>query len=121
MNAKNIAGLAGPALIVITISETINARIWATNIAPCVHFNGAVLFVAGLAIIQAHSHWARDWTVLVTVTGWSLMLVGLTRMFLPELYLKGVQTTGLAFVIPTISVLVLGVYLTLKGYHQGAA
>lgn len=117
-NSKNIAGLIGPSLLVITISETINAHIWATNIAPVIHLNGGLLFVAGLAIVRAHNLWVRGWSVVVTLVGWFVMLLGLLRMFAPELVLKGVQSTGSAFIAPTMGVLVIGLFLTFKAYRR---
>ncbi|HEX4950832.1 MAG TPA: hypothetical protein VFZ34_29495 [Blastocatellia bacterium] len=118
-DSKQIAGLIGPSLVVITISETINAHIWATNIAPCIHLNGGLLFVAGLAIVRAHNRWVRGWTVMVTLVGWFVMLLGLLRMFAPGLVLKGVQSTGSAFIAPTMSVLAIGIFLTFQAYRRG--
>jgi hypothetical protein len=93
-NSKSIAGLLGPSIIAITISETVNIHIWAGNTAAGVHFNGALLFIAGLAIVRAHNLWVRGWLVLVTLTGWFLMLLGLFRMFFPELQLEGAKHTS---------------------------
>ncbi len=115
-NSKYLAGLIGPSLVVITISETINAHIWATNIAPTIHLNGALLFVAGLAIVRAHNLWVRGWPIVVTLVGWVLMFLGSFRMFAPELFLKGVQSFGSAFIAPTMGILAVGVYLTFKAY-----
>ena len=117
-NSKNLAGLIGPALIAVTISETINAHIWAANIAPVIHLNGALLFIAGLAIVRAHNHWVRGWPVVVTLVGWVVLCLGLLRMFTPELYLKGVQISGVAFIVPTMGVLAVGVYLTFQAYRR---
>jgi hypothetical protein len=108
--------LVGPSIIVVTLSETINASIWATNIAPAVHMNGSLLFVAGLAIVRSHNIWVRGWPVLLTLVGWFSILLGTFRMFFPELFLKGVQSTGYAFILPTMGVLVIGIYLTFKAY-----
>lgn len=69
-NSKRIAGLIGSSLIAITIPEALNVHIWAANIAPAIHFNGALLFVAGLSIVRAHNHWIRGWPVIVTLVGW---------------------------------------------------
>lgn len=118
-NSKNIAGLIGPALIVVTISETINADIWAKNVAAGVYLNGMLLFVAGLAIVRAHNLWVRGWPTVVTLTGWFLMALGLLRMFAPEIFLRGVQNTGYAFVAPTMGVLAIGLFLTFKAYRKG--
>jgi hypothetical protein len=117
-NSKQLAGLIGPSLIVITLSETINASIWANNIAPQIHLNGSLLFVAGLAIIRSHNLWVRSWPVIVTLTGWFIMLLGLFRMFAPALFLKGVQSSGYAFIVPTVGILALGIHLTFKAYRR---
>lgn len=105
-------------MIVITISETLNASIWATNIAPAIHLNGGLLFVAGLAIVRSHNCWVRSWPVAVTLVGWFLIFIGLLRMFFPAYFLKGVQNTGNAFIIPTMGVLLIGIYLTFKAYSR---
>jgi hypothetical protein len=116
-NSKNIAGLIGPTLIVLTISETINIHIWAGNTAAGVYLNGAILFVAGLSIVSAHNHWVRAWPVMVTLVGWFVILLGLFRMFAPELQLKGAQNTS-AVIAPTMIVLAVGVFLTFKAYSR---
>lgn len=82
-NARQIAGVMGPALVAITLSETLNLRIWAGVGAPVVYLNGCLLFVAGVAVIRAHNRWTWRWPVLVTGTGWLLLLAGLYRMFAP--------------------------------------
>lgn len=51
--------------------------------APVVYLNGTVLFVAGLAIVRSHAHWRRSWPVLITLTGWGAILLGLWRMAFP--------------------------------------
>jgi len=117
-NSKNIAALVGPSLIAITTSETINAHIWAANIAPGIHLNGSLLFIAGLAIVRAHNIWVRGWSVVVTLVGWFVIFLGLFRMFAPELVLKSVQSSRSAFIIPTMGVLAIGIYLTFKAYSR---
>jgi hypothetical protein len=114
-NSKSIAGSIGPSIVAITISETVNIHIWAGNTAAGVHFNGAVLFVAGLAIVRAHNLWVGGWPVLVTLAGWFLMLLGLFRMFFPELQLEGAKHTS-AVIMETMLVLVFGIFLTYKAY-----
>jgi hypothetical protein len=114
-NSKNIAGLIGPTLIVLTISETINVHIWAGNTAAGVHLNGAILFVAGLSIVRAHNLWVRGWPVMVTLVGWFVMFLGLFRMFAPELQLKGAQNTSSVIAL-TMVVLAVGIFLTFKAY-----
>lgn len=118
-NSKRIAGLIGPSLIAITISEALNVHIWAANIAPAIHLNGTLLFVAGLSIVRAHNHWIRGWPVIVTLVGWFAILAGLLRMFVPELYLQSVQNTSAGMLISSIMIVcVIGIYLTFKAYGR---
>ena len=116
-NSKHIAGLLGPSIVVITISETVNIHIWAGNTAAGVYLNGALLFVAGLAVVRAHNLWVRGWPAVVTVAGWFIMLLGLFRMFFPELQLEGAKHTS-SVSVATMLVLVVGIFLTYKAYSR---
>lgn len=82
-NAKSLAGLIGPTLLVVTSSETLNLRIWEGAPATLVYLNGCLLFVAGLAILRAHNVWTWRWPVLITLIGWLALAAGLYRTFLP--------------------------------------
>jgi len=115
-NSKQIAGLIGPTLVALTISEALNLHIWATNIPPVTYLNGLLSFVAGLAIVRAHNRWTRSWPVMVTLAGWCVILLGLYRMFAPEAQQGGEN-------IPTYAVIVvifaIGIVLTFKAYSRG--
>lgn len=116
-NSKHIAGLIGPSIVAITISEMANIHIWAGNTAAGVYLNGAILFVAGLAIVRAHNLWVRSWPVLITLTGWLIMLLGLFRMFFPEMQLEAAKHTS-AVGVEIMFVLGLGIFLTYKAYRR---
>ena len=82
--SRHLAGLIGPTLVVLTVSEAMNFHIWATNMAPVTYLNGLISFVAGLAIVRVHNRWTRSWSVIVTLLGWIVLVGGLFRMFAPE-------------------------------------
>jgi hypothetical protein len=67
--SKSIAGLLGPSLTVMIASEfpVVQPHLYDAQIPPVVYLSGTLMFVAGLAIVRAHNHWRRDWTVLVTL------------------------------------------------------
>ena|SRR4249919_1358448 len=115
--SKQLAGMIGPTIIVVTISETINVHIWEANTAAGVYLNGTLLFVAGLSIVRSHNHWVRDWSVMVTLTGWFVMLLGLFRMFAPEMQLEGAKNATAVVTITTF-VLAMGIFLTFKAYSR---
>lgn len=51
------------------------------QILPIVYLSGVLMFIVGLAIVCAHNHWTRDWTVLVTLSGWFFLALGHFRKF----------------------------------------
>jgi uncharacterized membrane protein HdeD (DUF308 family) len=51
------------------------------QIPPVVYLSGVLMFVGGLAIVRAPNHWARNWTVLVTLSGWFFLALGLIMTF----------------------------------------
>ena len=113
--SKQLGELIGPTIIAMTLSETLNAHIWIANTAAGVSLNGTLLFVAGLAIIRAHNVWVRQWPVMVTLTGWCAMALGLFRMFAPEIQLKNTGNTTL-ITAEAMIVLTVGIFITIKAY-----
>jgi hypothetical protein len=115
-NSKNIAGLLGPSLMALSASEAANVNVWASDTPAGIYLNGALLFVAGLAIVRAHNVWERDWTFMVTVMGWSALVIGLLRMFAPDFHLREAQHfSGLVeLTLPFMA----GAFLTYHAYRR---
>jgi hypothetical protein len=77
------------------------------------------MFVAGLAIVRVPNYWARDWTVLVTLTGWFSLTLGLFRMFAAGAYQQGAAGTPSAvFMVLEALLLVCGLVMTFKAYSR---
>ena len=116
-DSRRIAGLLGPTLIALAVSEAMNLRVMADDPASVglVYLNGTLLFVAGVAIVQVHNRWTRGWPVLVTVTGWFAILGGVIRMVAPQ-----AATSGATWVYGLlVALLAVGVVLTFNGYRRG--
>jgi hypothetical protein len=122
-NSKTIAGLIGPTLVALAATLLINLHAMSALVEPISHdpalvlISGVVSFVAGLAVVRAHNHWAGDWTVLVTIFGWLLLVGGLIRLLFP-IWLAGAaqdfaQNTGL-IAGEAIVLLVIGAFLSYK-------
>jgi hypothetical protein len=124
-NSRTIAGLIGPTLIALAAALLVNLGSISALIEPVsrdpalVLVSGVLSFVAGLAVVRVHNHWAGDWTVLVTILGWLLLVGGLVRMLFP-IWLAGIaanlgQNTG--FIAgETVVLLVIGGFLSYKAY-----
>ncbi len=110
---KNIAGLIGPTLMALSLSELLNFHIWTKVEATVVYLNGLLLFVGGLALIRSHNKWTIDWTILITLIGWLCLLLGLYRMFFP----CSKQLERNTFTYVTLgTIFITGLFLTVKAY-----
>jgi hypothetical protein len=124
-NSKTIAGLIGPTLIALAAATLINLGSISTLVESVSHdpalvmVSGVLSFVAGLAVVRVHNHWAGDWAVLVTILGWLLLVGGLVRLLFP-IWLAGMaanfaQSTGL-IAGEALVFLVIGAFLSYKTY-----
>ena len=124
-HSKTIAGLMGPSLIALAAALLINLGsmsilVEAVSRDPAIVLvSGVLAFVAGLAVVRVHNHWAADWAVVVTIFGWLLLIGGLVRMLFPirlaELAATLSPSTGL-IVVEAVVFLVIGAFLSYKAY-----
>src|SRR5262245_5734236 len=88
--------------------------------APAISLvSGLLSFVACLAIVLAHHHWRRDWSIVVTLLGWLSLLGGLARILVPFRLadaMVGLGDRPVVEVCSAIVLLVVGVCLSYKGY-----
>jgi len=118
MNSIQAAGLIGPTLNCVGITEALNIHIFEHQIASLVYLDGLILFVAGLALVRAHNRWSWTWPTFITVTGWMLLLGGLYRMIAPE----APQAIANVLVYSVLAAMVLiGLLLSFKAYGPEAA
>lgn len=118
-----IARIAGPVLAVMGIGALINGAAYneisrqLLGNSALVALSGVLGLTAGLAILNAHPRWTPDWRSLITALGWMLSLMGVFRIFAPDL-VRFVGATSNPRVVTILAVLFLGVgsVLTFKGY-----
>ena len=115
--SKSIAALVGPTLIVMVLSELKlwNPNLYDTQVVPLVYLSGVLLFIAGLAIVRKHNLWVWGWQTTLTVTGWFGILLGLFRMFFPQMYKAQFKNDNAALVVE-LSLILVGMFLTYKAY-----
>jgi hypothetical protein len=115
----------GPTLIALAAALLINlgsmsALVESVSRDPAlVLISGVLSFVAGLAVVRVHNHWAGGWVVLVTILGWLLVIGGLVRMLFP-IWLAGMAASlvlSAGFIVgEAIVLLVVGGFLSWKAY-----
>jgi uncharacterized protein YjeT (DUF2065 family) len=127
-----IARLLGPVLVIIGLGllvegETFRAMAGEFLRSPAlVYFSGLATLAVGLAILNVHHQWTRDWRTIVTVFGWLSVIGGIFRILAPN----AVQRVGESVIahhrwpaIGAIVTLALGAFLSMMGYRdvwQGA-
>jgi hypothetical protein len=121
-SSKRIAGLVGPSIVAMVASEfpLVQPHLYDSQIPPVVYLSGVLMFVAGLAIVRAHNRWTPDWTVLITLSGWFALGLGLVRMFAAGRYQRSTSTTSATvFMVMEGLLLVIGLVLTFHAYRPG--
>ena len=122
--SRSIAGLVGPTVVAMVASEfpLVQPHLYDAQIPPVVYLSGALMFVGGLAIVRAHNCWTRDWTLLVTLSGWFFLVLGLVRMFAASAYQRSAANAGAtAFMILEGALAIAGLIMTFKAYSRGDA
>jgi uncharacterized membrane protein HdeD (DUF308 family) len=120
-NSKQIAALIGPTLVAMLVAESTlyQPNLYDAQIPPVVFLSGVLMFAAGLAVVRAHNVWAQNWTVLVTLTGWCLLVLGLIRMFAANQYREAAAgTTSTVFVVVEGFMLAVALVITYHGYRR---
>src|SRR6516165_4152318 len=125
-----LAKIIGPPFLAVGLGLLFNQKIYWEMIDEVIrhptpignmliYLSGLLSMLAGLAVVNTHPAWTRDWRVLLTIIGWLLLVGGIVRIVLPDIILKlgstiyGSPTTLL---IVAIISLVLGGFLSFKGY-----
>lgn len=120
-----LARLIGPYIIVIGVSLIFNQNIFRKIMEEfpknpsLVFITGLLTFVAGLAILLFHNIWVADWRVLITIFGWIALIKGIMLVVLPGTLLKTTKIYSDNFklvLIPWVIMILIGIFLTIKGY-----
>lgn len=120
-NSRQIAGLLGPSLSAVLISEfpLVQPHLYDAQIPPVVYLSGTLFFVAGLAIVRAHNLWVRAWPVLITLTGWFFLALGLIRMFAAGQYRQtSAEGSATTFMVLEGVLLIVALVVTYFGYRR---
>lgn len=119
VNSRQLGGLLGPAIAVILLSEfpLIQPHLYDAQIPPVIYLSGIIMFVAGLALVQAHNVWEKNWTALITLAGWFLLLLGLVRMFAASQYQQAFQgASSITFMVLEGCLFLVALTITFKAY-----
>ena len=128
-----LAKIIGPPFLAVGLGLLLNQKIYWDMIDEVIrhptpignmliYLSGVLSMLAGI-VVNTHPSWTRDWRVLLTIVGWLLLVGGLVRIVLPGIILKLGSTlygSPITLLIVAIISLVLGGFLSLKGYWTAA-
>ncbi len=120
-----IARLLGSFLCVIGLSALLNPKGFKIvsqefiETRSLIVVAGILAFIPGLAIVNFHNVWVWEWPVLITVFGWILLLGGVLRIIFYERLMRlgqKIVPREWSLKVGGIFMLILGAFLTWKGY-----
>ena len=77
-----ILALSLPMILSPTSLQEITRRFLTDR--PLILISGVLAMTAGLSIVNTHNVWGLDWTLIVTLFGWALLLGGASRIVAPD-------------------------------------
>ena len=95
-----IARILGPVLVIIGLGLLLEGETFRAmageflRSAALIYFSGLITLAVGLAILNVHHLWTRDWRSIITVFGWLALIGGIFRILAPNF----VQEIGESFI-----------------------
>lgn len=89
-NSTFLARLMGPLLLAVGIGIFVNGAVYRLladeflRSRALIYLSGLLTMTAGLAIVLTHNVWRADWTVIITILGWLLLIGGVFRIVMPQ-------------------------------------
>jgi hypothetical protein len=121
-----LARLIGPVFVAVGVGLLINFPAYQAIVADflrsyaLVYVSGVIVLVAGLAIVNVHNIWTRDWRVIITILGWLMTIGGIIRIVAPR-FVMSVTASMFSHtyaVIAGICLVLLGAFLAYQGYSN---
>jgi len=87
------------------------------NNSPALTFiTGFFLVIIGALLVQYHNLWVKDWTVLVTIVGWAVLIKGTLLLLIPKAFLSTGEKFASSNKWMGVVLLVIGLLLGYFGF-----
>ncbi len=124
-NSALIARIMGPALVIIAAGMLVNFKNcrklldeFTSNTALTLAF-GLMSIVLGLLVIQFHNVWKLHWSLIITISGWSMLIKGIILNIAPSSLGRWTQIykkNSALLVVWLILAIAIGIFLAIMGY-----
>ena len=59
-----------------------------TENPPAIYIGGLIALAIGCFMVVLHNSWTKDWSVIITIFGWAVLIKGLFLIVLPKLSIR---------------------------------
>ena len=83
-----------------------------------IHLSGFVILTLGVLLVVNHPVWTLDWRLVITITGWLVVLKGAGRILFPSAVGRAIarRRRDRRFLLGEVVVLLVGLYLLYHGF-----
>lgn len=77
--------------------------------------------IAGLSLVISHNIWVKDWSVVITIIGWIILIIGIMRLFFHKEIMKVMAhkyKDKSFFITLGIILMIVGIYLTYMAFYS---
>ena len=89
-SSYTLGAVIGPTFIILGISMFLQYKVWSIRLENLIKKDeqrvmfGLIEWIIGLAIIHSHNVWEISPWLIITLTGWIMMLEGAFHLFAPH-------------------------------------
>ena len=99
------------------ITKQLGKTIEMTDDKAFVISTGYITIIMGLVTVILHNIWVWDWTLLITILGWSTLIKGISKIGFPEQIHKQAQRFKKKQGVSAIFLLLMGAFLLWKSFY----
>ena len=80
---------------------------------------GIMAIIVGVLITQYHNHWAKNWTVIITIIGWIALIKGIFLLAFPKImkFYTHFFSSDSLYKFLTTCVLIFGLVFAYFGFY----
>lgn len=97
--------------ILAIVTKQLGRTIEMTDDKAFVISTGYTSFLMGLVTVLLHNIWVWNWTLVITILGWSTMIKGITKIGFPEQIKKQAQRFKKKQAVSAFLLVALGIFL----------
>jgi len=79
--------------------------------------SGTISTLVGLIVVIFHNWWDQEWSMIITIVGWIILIIGVIRLLFPRSVMKWAKSltdNGLMWILWII--LIVGAYIMYMSY-----